>query len=67
MKPTSYIKVKSNVALCDEKYAQMFPAQERNSIYYSASYLLLAPCSTFLAGRIIITFVYAEVTGIKTF
>lgn len=42
MKTTSYIKVKSNVASCDEKYAQIFPAQERNPIYDSASYLLLA-------------------------
>lgn len=25
MKTNSYIKVKSNVALCDEKYAQIFP------------------------------------------
>lgn len=66
MKTTSYIKVKSNVALGDEKYAQIFPAQERNSYYYSASYLLLARSGAFPAERIIITFVYAEVTGIKT-
>lgn len=66
MKTTSYIKVKSNLALCDEKYAQIFPAHERNSIYYSASYLLLARSSTFPTEIIIITFLYAEVVGIKT-
>lgn len=66
MKTTSYIEVKSNVALCDEKYARIFPSQERNSIYSSASYLLLEQSSTFPAERIIITLVYAEGTGIKT-
>lgn len=54
------------MALCDEIHTQIFPAQERNSIYYSSGYLLLVQSSTFSAERIIITFVRAEVTGIKT-
>lgn len=66
MKTTSYIKVKSNVALRDEKYVRIFPSQERNSIYSSASYLLLEQSSTLPAERITLMFVYAEGTGTKT-
>lgn len=51
MKTTSYIKVKSNVALCDENYLRIFPSQERNSIYSSASYLFLVQSGTFPAER----------------
>lgn len=53
------------MALCDEKYAQIFPAHERNSIYYSSGYLLLVQSSTFPAERVIVTFVHAEVTESK--